>query len=148
MITYRKATQKDAEQIATRMTNLHKGMTAKEHKAEVEFFMKTKPFFVAFEKEKLVGYLFGDIRKEYVEGSQQFENPKVGYIESLYVLPSYRRHGIGEQLFEMLEVWAKEKGATEMGSDAYATNTVSRKFHKALGFEESKPIVHYIKKLP
>jgi len=47
----------------------------------------------------------------------------------------------------MLEAWAKSKGCPEFASDCYASNKQSRAFHKAVGFEETQPIVHFIKKL-
>ena len=146
-MTYRKADLKDVEQIAGLMIKLHKEDTFELAVEIAKDAMKNgQVFFVCLDGEKIIGYVYGTVRRDYVEGSEQFEDPKVGYIESLYVLPKYRREGVARRLCKMLEDWAGHKGCTEFASDAYASNRRSRAFHKAIGFTESKPIVHFIKK--
>jgi aminoglycoside 6'-N-acetyltransferase I len=146
-MTYRKATRKDLAEISRLMVKLHTDISYEEMLEENIYFFKKCVFFVACDGSKMVGYVFGVIRTDYVEESQQYRDPKVGYVESLFVEPEYRNKGVARELCRLLEAWAKEKGATEMASDAYMENSQSREFHKAIGFAESKPIVHFIKKI-
>ena len=147
MLNYKKATSADARQIADLMIKLHKEDTVEELLETAERVIKNDVCFAACESEKIIAYIYGTIRRDYVEGSEQRENSKVGYIESLYVLPIYRRQGVARELCSMLETWAKANGAPEFASDAFAANKQSRAFHKAIGFTESKPIVHFTKKI-
>ncbi|MCL2556168.1 MAG: GNAT family N-acetyltransferase [Firmicutes bacterium] len=146
-MNYRKATIKDKEVLAHMMTLLHDELPLQEALDEYEYFLKNGVFFVACDGNEIVGYVHGVIRTDYVEGSEQYQNPKVGYIESLFVLSEYRKQGISRKLCKMLEDWSIEQGAVEFASDAYADNTDSIEFHKAIGFEVSRPIVGFIKKL-
>src|SRR5690606_28928841 len=58
----------------------------------------------------------------------------VGYIEGWYVLPAWRRQGVGAMLVEAAERWAAEQGCAEMASDIELDNAASLKAHMALGF--------------
>ncbi|MCL2861151.1 MAG: GNAT family N-acetyltransferase [Firmicutes bacterium] len=154
MITFRKAAIDDLEQVAHLMVRLHnpnnqKGeLTYEESVQEFPYFLNKGVFFVACDLDKIVAYVHGVIRTDYVEGSEQYRDPKVGYIESLFVLPAYRKQGIAKKLCSMLEAWSFKQGARELGSDAYAKNKSSIEFHtKGLGMSKSKNIVHFIKKL-
>ena len=144
---YRLATNKDLEQISRLMTELHTDATYEELLIENKHFIKKGVFFVAIGGDKIIGYVFGLIRTDYVEESQQWKDPKVGYIESLFVCPDYRGKGVARELCRLLEEWAVAKGCLEMASDAYMDNTSSREFHKSIGYEESQPIVHFIKRI-
>jgi len=144
---FRKAAKEDAECIAKLFIKLHKEMTLEEALKEVKYFLSKDVFYLALDEGRAVGYIFGRIRRDYVEGSEQAFDPKVGYIESLYVLPAFRKQGIARQLIKMLEDWARSEGCHEFASDAYASNRSSIKFHKAVGFECSKPIIGFIKKI-
>jgi len=146
-IVFRKATIEDKEMLAYMMTLLHNDLPLQEALDEYEYFLKDGVFFVACYRNEIVAYVHGVIRTDYVEGSEQYRNPKVGYIESLFVLPKYRKQGISRKLCKMLENWSIEQGAIEFASDAYADNKDSIAFHKAIGFEVSRPIVVFIKKL-
>jgi len=147
MIAFRKATIKDKEQVAHLMTLLHDDLPLGEALNEYDYFLEKGVFFIACDGDKIAGYVHGVIRTDYVEGSEQYRNSKVGYIESLFVLSEYRKQGISRKLCELLEEWSIENGAKEIASDAYADNTDSIEFHKAIGFTVNKPIVGFIKKL-
>src|SRR5688572_14329318 len=41
----------------------------------------------------------------------------VGYVESWYVAPDFRRRGIGRALLAAAETWARECGCSELASD-------------------------------
>ena len=146
-IAFRKATIKDKEQVAYLMTLLHEDLPLEEALDEYCYFLKKGVFFVACNAGKIAAYIHGVVRTDYVEGSEQYRDTKVGYIESLFVLPECRKQGISRKLSQLFEEWAVSQGAKEMGSDAYADNKESIAFHKAMGFEVSKPIVGFIKKI-
>ena len=146
-ITYKTATSSDIKQIANLMVKLHEDLTIEEAVVEAKYFLEKDVLIVASDKDKIVAYTHGAIRHDYVEGSLQYKNPKAGYIESLYVLEAYRKQGIAKKLCKLLEEWVVKQGATELASDAYATNHASIAFHKAIGLEATEPIIHFIKQL-
>jgi len=147
MIAFKKSTIKDKEQVAHLMTLLHDDLPLQEALEEYDYFLEKGVFFIACDGDKIIAYVYGVIRTDYVEGSEQYRDAKVGYIESLFVLPEYRKQGISRKLCGLLEEWSKGQGAKEFASDAYADNTDSIEFHQAIGFTVSKPIVGFIKKL-
>ena len=60
----------------------------------------------------------------------------VGFLEGWYVVPAYRRCGVGGALVAAAEAWARSRGCRELASDAEADNETSAAAHRALGFEE------------
>ena len=84
------------------------------------------------------------LRYDYVEGTN---SSPVGYLEGIFVLEEYRKHGYAKELLEVCEKWAKDKGCTEFASDCELNNVSSFKFHLALGFEETNRIICFKKKL-
>lgn len=91
-----------------------------------------------------VGFAIFSIRTDYVEGS--VKSP-TGYLEGIYVKPSYRKQGIARAFLRMGEKWCKEKGCTQMGSDTWLTDQPSRAFHKKVGFWEEEEVVHFLKNI-
>ncbi|HOF90051.1 MAG TPA: GNAT family N-acetyltransferase [Armatimonadota bacterium] len=92
---------------------------------------------VAFAAEDDDGTLVG-----LIEGSLRLHAPgcetsPVGYIEGWYVKPKYRRYGIGRILVERLEIWARERGCTEMASDTDSDYPISAVAHERLGYRET-----------
>jgi aminoglycoside 6'-N-acetyltransferase I len=104
----------------------------------------TEPVFVAVrENGKLGGFLEGGLRK-YADGC---DTSPVGYIEGWFVDEGLRRQGVGGQLVQAMEAWAREQGCTEMASDTWLDNEISIQAHCALGYEESERLVHFRKAL-
>ena len=62
---------------------------------------------------------------------------RVAYLEGWYVVPAWRRRGVGKALVDAAEAWARAQRCTEFGSDAVIDNDVSAAAHVALGFEET-----------
>jgi GNAT superfamily N-acetyltransferase/uncharacterized glyoxalase superfamily protein PhnB len=75
------------------------------------------------------------------------ESSPVGYIEAWYVDPDVRRSGFGRSLIEAAEQWAKDRGRSEMASDALLDNEVSHAAHKKIGYEEVDRNITYRKTL-
>jgi GNAT superfamily N-acetyltransferase len=71
----------------------------------------------------------------------------VGYIEAWYVDADVRRTGHGRRLLEAAEQWARERGHSEMGSDALLENDVSHAAHRASGYLETDRVINYRKEL-
>ena len=67
----------------------------------------------------------------------------VGLVEAWFVEPDVRRLGIGRALVEAARAWTRSQGMVEMASDARADNRVSRRAHRAVGFEETDEAVHF-----
>jgi aminoglycoside 6'-N-acetyltransferase I len=71
----------------------------------------------------------------------------VGYVEGWYVETHARLQGVGRALFEAAEAWARAQGCTEMASDTWLENDISRLAHLALGYEETARIICFRKEL-
>ena len=92
---------------------------------------------------RLVGFLEASIRP-FVEDCA---TDHVGYLEGWFVEPEFRKHGIGGDLVRHAEMWAREKGCTEMASDAEIGNDLSLAAHLNLGYKETSRLVHLRKEL-
>lgn len=75
------------------------------------------------------------------------ETSPVGYVEGWWVDPDLRGKGIGRQLIEAGERWARDRGYRELGSDTEPENTGSQAAHLRLGFEEVARLVVFRKHL-
>ena len=92
-------------------------------------------------KTRLGGFLEARVRN-YAEGCS---GSRIGYIEGWYVEPALRRQGLGGQLVQAAEHWARELGLSEMASDCEIDNAVSFRAHTALGYEEVERIICFRK---
>ena len=93
---------------------------------------KRQAVFIAAENGCDIGFVNVSTRKEYVPGATVFP---LGYVEGIYVKPSFRRMGAAGQLLEAGEKWALENGCRHMASDTWVWNDASRKFHTGAGFK-------------
>ncbi len=91
----------------------------------------------------LGGFIEISVRSR-VDGSM---SERVGYIEGWYVDADLRGKGIGRQLVEVGEQWTRERGLTEIASDAEQNNEQSIAAHKSLEYKETFRLVHFLKKL-
>ena len=122
------------------------GSSEDEHKAEMMDIYEhtdTQLVLVAVANNRLIGFLEASIRP-FVEDCH---SDHVGYLEGWYVEPEYRQHGIGRELVREAESWARQRGATEMASDAEIGNEMSLQAHTKLGYEETSRLVHLRKDL-
>ena len=92
---------------------------------------------------RLIGFLEASIRP-FVEDC---DSDQVGYLEGWFVLPEFRRQGIGRILVQTAENWARAKGCEEMASDAEVGNETSLQAHLKLGYEETSRLIHLRKDL-
>ena len=71
----------------------------------------------------------------------------VGYIEAWFVDENVRREGCGRALLTAAEDWARNRGYSEMASDALLGNDISHAAHLKAGYEEVDRVVQYRKPL-
>ena len=84
------------------------------------------------------------LRHDYVNGC---ETSPVGFLEGIYVIPKARRQGVARALMEACAQWVRERGCTELASDAVIDNDTSHKMHAALGFTETERVVYFRRRL-
>ena len=82
--------------------------------------------------------------RNYAEGC---ETTPVAFLEGWYVDPDVRRTGLGSQLVEAAESWAREHGYAELASDTELENEISLRAHLSLGFEEVERQICFRKRL-
>jgi aminoglycoside 6'-N-acetyltransferase I len=104
-----------------------------------------QPVFVAEHAHGgLGGFVEVALHHEYTHGCK---TSPVGYIEGWYVNPELRQQGLGGQLFQAAENWARAQGCREMASDCELENEISWKAHQALGYQEVLRLIHFRKEL-
>jgi len=142
----RKAEIKDLPILAELTCQLWSDHTVEEMQAEfAEIITKNDAaFFLAYAEETAIGFAQCQLRYDYVEGT---DSSPVGYLEGIYVVDGYRKHGIARELLSACESWAKQKGCTEFASDCELSNVQSLQFHLNVGFEETNRIICFTKKL-
>jgi aminoglycoside 6'-N-acetyltransferase I len=92
---------------------------------------------------RLIGFLEASIRP-FVEDCH---TDHVGYLEGWFVESDHRQRGVGRELVRDAENWARQKGCTEMASDAEVGNEASLSAHTRLGYEVTSKLVHLRKEL-
>ena len=100
--------------------------------------------FLVQKDEQFIGFVQLALRHDWVEG--QTQSP-VGYVEGIYVEPTYRYQNIARNLIKVAEEWSIKNGCAELGSDVELGNNDSIAFHKKAGFTEENRIVCFIKKI-
>jgi aminoglycoside 6'-N-acetyltransferase I len=101
-------------------------------------------FVAEDEREDLLGFLDVGLRS-HADGCDP-ERP-VGFVEGWFVREEVRGQGIGKQLMEAAEEWARKHRCREMASDALIDNATSHLAHESLGFEVVDRCVHFRKAL-
>ena len=126
--------------------------SAEEHAQELELILSGRfhavmplVIFVAQASDgKLTGFLEVGLRS-CADGCDA--SHAVGYVEGWYVKEEWRRQGIGVELLEAAEDWARSQGCVEMASDTAIDNLTSQRAHEAVGFKMVERSVLYRKAL-
>jgi len=88
---------------------------------------------VGADKDKVVGLVLAVIRE------RPFYSPPVeGVILEIYLLPLYRRHGVGEYLLKETTAALKAKGAAVVIAEFPSQNEIASRFYAKRGF---RPII-------
>lgn len=93
---------------------------------------------------RAAGFVEASLRTDYVNGT---DSSPVAFLEGIYVAPACRRQGVGRLLVAAVASWARERGCSELASDAPLDNVASHAMHAALGFEETERVVYFRKAL-
>jgi ribosomal protein S18 acetylase RimI-like enzyme len=81
------------------------------------------------DKDKVVGLVHAVLR------DRPFYTPEVeGVIVDIYLLPLYRRHGVGEFLLKEISAQLKAKGAGVVIAEFPAQNEIASRFYAKRGF--------------
>lgn len=88
----------------------------------------------------VLGFAEASMRRDYVNGC---DSSPVGFLEGIYVIEGARRQGVARELVGAVTGWARERGCTELASDALLDNTDSHRMHAALGFSETERVVFF-----
>ena len=118
-----------------------------ELRREMKGILANAPREAVLLAEKRNGGLCGFAEVSLKDSAPGCATRPIGYLEAWYVDPDQRRHGVGRLLVQAAEEWVREQGCQEMASDAESDNTVSRKAHAALGFEEVECLAHFRKRV-
>ena len=88
---------------------------------------------VAEDNEKIAGYVFGYIK----DGPPIFREKCTGYISDMYVLPAFRKHGVGFRLMQGALDFFRAAGMPAVELHASVWNTGALEFYRRLGFKDS-----------
>lgn len=116
-----------------------------EHREEVLATLRMgSSDFVAFLALDAAGMAMGlaeaAIRHDYVNGC---DTSPVAFLEGIFVDPVARRSGCAQALVETVIQWGRDRGCTELASDADIANHDSHAFHQAVGFAETERVVYF-----
>lgn len=95
-------------------------------------------------QDRVQGFAEATLRHDYVNGT---ESSPVGFLEGWYVAPEARGTGAGRALVAAVEQWTRERGCSELASDALLDNEASHRAHVACGFGETERVVYFRKRL-
>jgi aminoglycoside 6'-N-acetyltransferase I len=116
------------------------------HEAEMEVWL-SRPDAAVFVARRPAGGLGGFAEvgtRLYADGC---ESSPVAFLEGWYVDSAIRGKGVGRQLIEAVETWARRRGLTELASDALLENVGGHRAHERVGFVEVERTVLYRKPL-
>ena len=93
---------------------------------------KNTAFFTAKDKEKIIGYVGAEIKKN----PSFMKNKLMGHAFNLYIIPKYRNKGIGKKLIRRILKWFDEKKVNDFRIMVYSYNKKAQQIYKRFGFKE------------
>ncbi|MFD1105730.1 aminoglycoside 6'-N-acetyltransferase [Sphingobium olei] len=116
-----------------------------EHREEVLDMLRAgSPDAIAFLALDAMGMVMGlaeaAVRRDYVNGC---DTSPVAFLEGIFVDSAVRRSGCAQALVNAVIQWGRERGCTELASDADIANQASHEFHQAVGFAETERVVYF-----
>ncbi|MCB1230912.1 MAG: GNAT family N-acetyltransferase [Verrucomicrobiae bacterium] len=100
--------------------------------------------FLAFlpeENRRAIGFVEAGIYRDSDSSSPR------AHIEAWYVIPDFRRRGIGQGLLGHVEQWALHRAIALLTSDTNAGYPISPDAHEGAGFEKLAELQIFVKKL-
>lgn len=147
----RLGTPADTEIVARLFLALWPDGALAEHRTEAASILAGTPpstlplvVFVAEADGNVVGFIEVGLRS-HADGCDA-RHP-VGFIEGWFVEPARRGRGVGRELMQAAEDWARSQGCREMASDTWIDHESSQRAHEALGFEVVDRCLHFRKAL-
>jgi aminoglycoside 6'-N-acetyltransferase I len=101
-------------------------------------------FVAADEGGGLFGFAEASLRTDYVNGT---DSSPVAFLEGWYVRPQRQHRGVGRALIGAVAAWARERGCSELASDALLDNPQAHRAHEGCGFEETERVVYFRRSL-
>ena len=96
--------------------------------------------FVAELDGVVAGYIHGEVYR------LLYWEPMVNIL-GLAVSSDCRRQGVGKALMHQVEDWAREKGIKEIRLNSGGTRKEAHEFYRAIGFDDEKMQVRFIKSI-
>lgn len=137
-VVIRPALAADADALCRFRLDLWPAGSEPEHSGELRAFFEGRslePLEILVAEDasgRVVGFCELSIRP-HAEGCV---SDRVAYLEGWYVAPEVRRRGVGSSLVAAAEGWGRQRGCTELASDAAVDNRVSVAAHRRSGFVE------------
>jgi aminoglycoside 6'-N-acetyltransferase I len=149
MVEIREAKLNDVAEWAELRASLWPKETIDEHRHELLAVLASPQSdaigFVAVDRNgRICGFAEATLRHDYVNGCK---TSPAAFLEGIYVQPDDRGDNIGRKLCSAVEAWGRERGCTELASDALLENGDSHRFHAAIGFAETERVVYFRKTL-
>lgn len=98
------------------------------------FSMRTPLWFVQ-KKEKQVSADLNVACLWMGNAIDQIEGERYAHIFLIFVLPKYRRQGIGTTLIRAAEAWSKARGDRQIGLQVFTNNEPALNLYRHLGFQ-------------
>lgn len=121
--------------------------TSERHISEMHEYFSQGGSLATFVAADIDGRLCGFIEASLRPNAEGCTTKPVGYIEGIFVHPDFRRRGMGRLLVAAVQRWAASSGCVEFASDCHTDNEVSILFHRQLGFDIAKQLVHFRKSI-
>lgn len=143
------ATQLDLQSWVALRARLWSDTSLDQHRSEAREMLAKSPaggivFLDVGDRGGLRAFAEAALRHDHVNGC---ETSPVAFLEGIFVCPNFQGSGIGRDLLSSVQSWARERGCSELASDAHIANVASQAFHRASGFEETDRVVYYRKLL-
>lgn len=113
-------------------SSLHVGWSfEKEGVAYFTNMLSNEIVYVAFDKDKIIGYLAGciNIHHSYVTKS-------LAEVDNMFIVEDYRKYGIGSKLMNEFKQYCIQNNIEELKVTALAKNINAISFYKKNGFHE------------
>jgi aminoglycoside 6'-N-acetyltransferase I len=140
------ATRRDAEAWLVMRRDLYSDVDDAFHALEMDLILSSDDracLLVRAPDDEAVGFIEITLRNA-MDGCL---GGPVGYIEGIYLIPSWRGLGLGPAMVDAVAEWFRTQGCRAMATDAEIDNEDAQQFWNDLGFEETYRIVQYRKSL-
>lgn len=100
------------------------------------FKQKDEIILIAVRNGKIIGAIYPKVYKmEPKHRPQVLKTRRFGFIETLVVHKSARKHGIGHQLLAAAEKWLREKGLKEVDLLVWNFNHEAEELYRKMGYQ-------------